>query len=125
MSTMTRNVLIAGALGTFLTLATGCLISHSSDTFETGHRVSPATLSEVEVGHTTRDWLIATLGEPTSSQLVNEHPHIEMLKYSYKKRKESSGSVFLIFAGSSSSSRHSTTYFELTNGVVTSYWSDD
>jgi len=102
----------------------GCLISSSNSTYESGRRVSPSTTSRIELGSTTESWLIATLGEPTSRSDVHGQPGVQILRYDYSRREESGGALFLIFAGSSSKSTSNSTWFEVTNGVVTNYGHD-
>lgn len=103
----------------------GCLLATSSSTYETGRLVSSNTLSRVEIGKTTESWLLGTLGEPSSRATVNEaNPKVEILRYDYTKREESGGALFLIFAGSSTKSTTNSTWFEVTDGVVTNHGTD-
>jgi len=111
------------ACGVTLTLG-GCLIARSTSVYETGQRVTEHTKHQITIGETTDEWLLATLGEPTDRQTVEDQPNTEIWRYTYKKREESGGAVFLLFAGSSSKSTSTTTYFEVTDGVVTKYWSE-
>lgn len=113
-----RNVLIAS----LLFAASGCLLTSSNTTDESGVRVGANTLRQVEVGKTTDDWLMATLGPPTSRKVVREN--MEIVGYDHELVKKSKGSVFLLFAGSSKKIEKSTTYFELNDGVVTRYWTE-
>jgi hypothetical protein len=113
-----RNVFIAGVLF----IASGCLLTSSNTTDESGVRVGAGTLRQVEVGRTTEDWLLATLGPPTSRNKVRGE--LEILGYDHQVVKKSNGSVFLLFAGSSKKVEKSSTYFELSDGVVTRYWTE-
>lgn len=121
---MSRRLIAASllAIGCSLPL-TGCLIASSSSMHETGRRVSASTLSQIEPGETTESWLIAALGEPTTRMAINDGSG-EILRYDYQRRRESSGAVFLLFAGSSSETIESSTYFEVKDGVVQRFWSE-
>lgn len=107
----------AGALG-------GCLVSSANNTSESGVRVSGATFDTIQVGQTTESWLVATLGAPTSRTAVADRPGVEILRYDYSRTERSSGSVFLIFGGTTSRQTTSRAFFEVTNGVVTKYWQE-
>ncbi|MGI9015245.1 MAG: hypothetical protein ACR2GY_13500 [Phycisphaerales bacterium] len=118
------STVAAMSLVMFIGSASGCLISSSNSSYETGRRVSQDTMSQVEIGHTSEAWLIATLGEPTTRTTVQGSEHICILRYDYQQRKESGGAVFLLFAGSSSSSNSHSTFFETTHGVVSRMWTE-
>lgn len=120
---MTSRFLPMLAAGGFLAAASGCLVTHGSSHEETGVRVSHHTLNQVTVGSTTEEWLLATLGEPTSRSWV-EGTNQEILRYEHHVDHEEAGTVFLIFAGGKDYSRTSVTYFELTEGVVTKFWTE-
>jgi hypothetical protein len=113
-----RNVFIAGVLF----VASGCLLTSSNTTDESGVRVGTGTLRQIDVGRTTSDWLMATLGPPTSRNKVRGE--LEILGYDHQVVKKSKGSIFLLFAGTSEKIEKSTTYFELSDGVVTRYWTE-
>jgi len=121
---MKKKILTLVILAGSTIALSGCLIASSNSTYETGRRVTDNTKSQVHIGHTSDDWLVATLGEPTERSKVEGQDNVEIWRYSYNKREESGGTVFLLFAGSSSKTISTTTYFELTDGVVTRYWSE-
>lgn len=122
---MNRTIITACLLAACCLPVGGCLLATSNSTYETGRLVSSNTLSRVEVGKTTESWLIGTLGEPSSRSTVSEaNPRVEILRYDYTKREESGGALFLIFAGSSTRSTTNSTWFEVTDGVVTSHGTD-
>lgn len=101
----------------------GCLIASSTSMHESGRRVSASTLSQIEADVTTDAWLLAALGEPTARMKI-EGGEGEILRYDYQRRRESSGAVFLLFAGSSSETIESSTYFEVKDGIVVRFWSE-
>lgn len=111
-------------LAATLFASTGCLLSTSKHVHESGVAVGSGTLRQVELGETTRGWLLTTLGEPTSRAKVPGEENVEILGYHYEIVKASRGKVFLLFSGSSRKVDHSRTFFELRNGVVTRYWTE-
>jgi hypothetical protein len=121
---MPQRLLRDLALACLLFSLTGCLIHSSSTVDESGKRVGDSTLQQVEPGTTTEEWLVATLGEPTSRSPVRGPGDMEILGYCHERIKKSSGSVFLLFGGSSKDIDRRTTYFETTDGIVTRYWTE-
>jgi hypothetical protein len=114
------NLLIASVLF----VASGCLLSTSNSVRESGKPVSASTLRQIELGQTREDWLIATLGEPTSRAQVRGPDDVQILGYNHEVLKKSRGKIFLLFSGSSQQVDRDTTYFEITDGVVTRYWTE-
>jgi outer membrane protein assembly factor BamE (lipoprotein component of BamABCDE complex) len=115
-----RNLTIASLL--FVT--SGCLLTTSNSVDESGVQVSASTLRQVELGQTTDDWLVSALGEPSSRATSRVPGDVEIWGYNYERTKKSQGSLFLLFAGSSHKVDRLTTYFEITDGVVTRYWTE-
>lgn len=115
------TVVTAGAL----LVLPGCLVVSGKHIDETGVKLSGSTLMQVEPGVTTGDWLMASLGEPTEKSVVDESGRTEIWKYTYTRTRSSGGAVFLIFAGGSEERTSSVTYFELVDGYVTRYWSEE
>lgn len=118
-------------------LLAGCLVSSSNSTQESGVRVSSTTLEQVVPNQTTEQWLIATLGDPTSRTAVQSGvptdanattvtgPKVEILRYDFSRTERSAGAVFLIFGGASSRSEQSRAFFEVTDGIVTRAWREE
>jgi outer membrane protein assembly factor BamE (lipoprotein component of BamABCDE complex) len=121
---MLRHVITDLAIAGCLFLLAGCLVTSSSQTRETGTAVSSSTLGQVEPGVTTKDWLLATLGLPTSRTAVDNQGNVEIFSYRHEVVRTSRGKVFLLFSGSSNSVETQKTLFELTDGVVTRYWTE-
>ena len=121
---MARTLLAVAAVGLFVGGSAGCLVVSGSSIEESGIRVTDSTFKQVQIGETTSDWLVATLGDPTTRTPVSDVPHVEILKYEYTERTSKGGAVFLIFAGGSEKTRTRTTYFEVTDGVVSRYWTE-
>lgn len=105
-------------------LLAGCLVMSGRSSHESGVRVSQPTLRQIEVGTTTESWLIATLGEPSRRSTVEGKENVELLIYEHTVHESSGGLVLFLFAGGSDIDRVSTAYFELTDGVVTRYWTE-
>jgi hypothetical protein len=121
---MARHLIVVSAAAGFLAVAGGCLIVSGKSVEESGIKVSATTLSQVQPGETTEAWLIAALGPPSARTPVTSAPEVQILRYDYTLRKSSGGTVFLIFAGESESETTSRTFFEVTNGVVSKYWTE-
>ena len=100
-------------------VSSGCLVSSSSKSKVSGNFVPPATFDQIEPGKTTAAWVKATLGEPSARQTADG---IEVWKYNYTEEKDSSGAIFLIFAGSDKKERQHVAYVEIKDGVVTKKW---
>ena len=119
-----RHIVLDLTVAAFLFTATGCLIGTSNSVKESGTPVSGTTLRQVEVGKTTESWLLATLGPPTTRAKVNDQPGVEILTYNHRVVRESHGHVFLLFSGSNEKVDSNRTFFEISDGVVSKYWSE-
>jgi len=108
-------------------LLSGSLVTSGKNVEERGVQIAEPTLAQVETGKTTETWLIATVGEPTSRRTVASEdgkPHIDVLCYEHKLVRSEGGTVLFLFAGGSKDVKTTTTYFEVTDGVVTRYWKE-
>jgi hypothetical protein len=103
-------------------LLPGCLITSGNSTEEYGTRITGQTLSQIEPGVTTEAWLKATLGDPHACTPVEDDPGTKIYRYDHTVEKSSGGTVFLLFAGASSSEKTTSMYFETSEGLVTRYW---
>jgi hypothetical protein len=119
---MMREVMCATVLATATLFGGGCLVSKGSSVKESGVKVSQPTLAQIETGKTTESWLIATAGQPTTRTDVDERVHI--LRYEHTTTTKKGGSVFLIYAGAEREEKKSAAIFEITDGVVTKYWTE-
>ncbi len=102
---------------------TGCIASGSSRTTTSGRFIGSETLSKIHPGVTTREWVKAVLGQPTSSASLSDGV-TEVWKWEYNETKSESGSVFLIAHGSSRSTSQRTVYVEFEGDLVMSAWRD-
>jgi hypothetical protein len=95
------------------------LISAGSNTTHTGTSVAPSTFEQIKVNSTTIGWVHATLGEPSNK--TNDGGD-EVWKYTYTERTDTSGAVFLVFGGSSTTEKTNTVFIEFKNGIVINKW---
>jgi outer membrane protein assembly factor BamE (lipoprotein component of BamABCDE complex) len=112
--------LCAAFIAVVVFVNSGCLVGGNSTTRREGNYVSQSTLNNIDPGKTSKAWIVATLGEPTSKTVLN--PGHELWKYSYKETKESDGFVFLLYAGGDTKVADGTVFVEFVNDVVTKSW---
>jgi outer membrane protein assembly factor BamE (lipoprotein component of BamABCDE complex) len=117
-----RQLIHLGILTALLPLA-GCIVYSSDVTYGgKGKPVSDRTLDQIETGTTTRDWLLATLGEPSDQRKTPDG--VEILEYSYSRKKDNSF-VFLPFViVNDENETRQTVYFEIRRGIVTNFWTE-
>ena len=123
---MTYSSLRSAALLVVLlaALSGGCAVMVNTDSRTSGTLITEASLDQVTPGETTRDWLIAAFGRPTSAEGMPEGG--ELLRYEYSETRDSSGSIFLLMAFNEDVvTRHSIAYFELKDNVVQRCWLED
>jgi len=112
-----RNMIYAG----LLFLASGALLSASNETSER-HEVELALSKHVQAGVTDADQIIQRFGEPAVRESVRGPGRSEVLGYNHEAVAPTGfGRLPLI---SSLRSQHADTYFEITDGVVTRYWTE-
>lgn len=98
----------------------GCLVTSSNATSYSGNHIEPGADRSVVLGQTTTAGAVQILGEPTSRtdvEVINGTTY-ETLTWRWSKRTQSSGSVFLIFGGSSDTTRESALHIEFVDGVA-------
>lgn len=100
----------------------GCLVSHRSREETSGRYVGRATFAQIEPGSSKQDWVLATLGEPTSKCALDDGSTLWSWRYS--KERKSSGAVFLVLGTSSSSETENATFVQFRDGVVVKAWQD-
>jgi hypothetical protein len=114
-----KSVLFTSMLSIFLWPSAGCLVSSDTQQTHAGVNVPETTFAQIQPGKTTVGWVQATLGEPTSK--TNADGDV-VWKYTYTERTDSSGALFLIFGGHSSTESSKTAYVEFKDGVVVNKW---
>lgn len=118
---MKNSTLACAALTVAFSLALGgCLITSHDHTDYSGRRVDSSTFSQIEPGKTTKSWVEAALGQPSSTTKLDDGS--ELMKWEYTERKTSGGSVFLIFAGDSTNETRHAAYVQVRDGVVSKAW---
>ena len=121
---MKRAIITILAAGAFLFAAPGCLVTSGNSVQESGVRVSSNTLAQVEVGRTTEAWLVAALGEPDARTPVVGGEGVQILRYNHTVSRSGHGTLFLVFAGHHDRTETSSAYFEVTDGIITRYWTE-
>lgn len=101
----------------------GCLIYHRDVSYSgKGKPLSDSTLDQIETGTTTKDWVLATLGEPSNQSTTADGT--EILEYCYGKKLDSDF-VFIPFVFIDGKNENKqTVYFEIRDGVVQNYWQE-
>jgi outer membrane protein assembly factor BamE (lipoprotein component of BamABCDE complex) len=120
-----RRVVACGALGVatigVMTMP-GCIASGSSHVSSEGRYIGHDTLTKIEPGETTKEWVLAVLGTPTNQTTLDDGTQI--WKWSSKKVTKSKGSVFLLVRGSSRDVTERTVYVEFEDEIVKRAWKD-
>ncbi len=112
--------LAAGVLG--MSVMSGCLVSGSSSDVTSGAYVGKETFGQIEPGKTRNDWVQATLGKPCSKSSLEDGT--EMWKWTYQRKRSSSGGVFLLVGGSSKSETIANTFVQFEGDTVVKAWQD-
>jgi len=113
-----RTRLAGAALLICSSLMGGCFSNPSIN--ETGIRVGDETLKQFKVGVTTEAWLVAILGPPSSCAVVEGVENTQVYRYA---TGESSSGISALLSGSGSKTT-AVTYFIVTDGILTRFWSD-
>ena len=80
------------------------------------------TIKQIEIGQTSKGWVLGTFGEPTSETGTPEGT--EILKYVYTKKVDSDLDVFLFLDFDEQHEYRTTYYFEIADGVVSKFWKE-
>jgi hypothetical protein len=114
-----RSMVCVAAVLCILPLG-GCVIYDSGVSYSgKGEPLSDNTLDQLECGTTTKDWVLATLGEPSHESTTADGT--EILEYRYGKKCDNHF-VFLPFVMIHGGDENKqTVYFEVSDGVVTNY----
>lgn len=99
----------------------GCISGRSHVSYGSkGPVVGGDTLRQIKVGVTSKEWLLGTLGEPTSQTQTPERT--EILKYVYTKKVDSKLDIFILLNFDDKREERTSLYFEITDGIVSRYW---
>ncbi len=112
-----RNLIFAG----LLFLASGGLLS-ASGSFTSGEAVESALRAAVQIGTTTRESLLEEFGEPATRAQRRGPGEIEIVGYNHEVIARP---AFRLLPLLSFPRRDpADTFFEITDGVVTRYWTE-
>ena len=101
----------------------GCISGRSNVSYGSkGPAVGHDTIGQVEVGKTSKEWVLATLGTPSSAAATPEGT--EILKYEYTKKTDSSFSFCIFFDFDDKRDERTVYYFEIADGIVTKFWKE-
>lgn len=103
-----------------LTLS-GCLIHSSSRSSYSGTFVSDTTMRQITPG-TTSDFVLATLGPPTSRSTLDDGS--EIWRWQWRQSRASDGRVFLLINANSQTDRTATAFVHMQDNVVVKAWRD-
>lgn len=110
-------------LALLLSLASACTVIHtSSNTHQSGVNISNETLAQLEVGKTTKSWVVATLGPPSSLTTVDDKT--EILKYTSTRTRKTNHGFLLVIDTKSESEEKETVFLEFQTGVLKRYWKE-
>jgi len=103
-------------------LLAGCLISKTDEHYTGRDRpIGNHALRQIECGQTTKDWLVAALGEPTEERFTEDGT--EILKYRCIMKKDNAFVLFPIIIVDDKETDHSVS-FEIKDGIVQRYWKE-
>jgi len=105
-----------------LAVLSGCLVRSSSKTVYSGRYIGTDTVSQIEPGKSKEDFVLAVLGAPTSRTPLSDGA--EVWKWEYRKKKTSSGAVFLLVDADDHTETTGATYVVLRESVVEKVWQD-
>ena len=80
------------------------------------------TLARIDVGETTKSWLVSTLGPPDGADAIENG---EILRYSSKRITKRSGHLLFVIDSSSEKVERETYYFEFREGLLRRYWREE
>ncbi|MBN2507207.1 MAG: outer membrane protein assembly factor BamE [Verrucomicrobia bacterium] len=104
-----------------MAVSPGCtVISSNSSTSHSGTQVPEETIAQLEVGKTTKEWVIATLGAPTSASSVNEKT--EVLRYTSTRTRKTHSGLLLVLSANNQTVTKETLYLEFQEAVLKRYW---
>lgn len=109
-------------LAAHASVCAGCLYTAGRTTRETGPQITRESLTVIEPGRTTLDWLVAAFGEPVSRVRVADGS--EIVRYDCDIRTSEGSYIFMLIATSSNTIERTSWWFEVRDGVVTRYFGE-
>ena len=118
-----KQILLGSICILILALA-GCIAKETKVSYgPKGEPVKSSTLKNIKRGETPKQWVLATLGEPTEQTTTPDG--LEVLRYEYTKKTETDFAMFPPpIAFDTDKERHTTYVFEIKDGIVTKYWKE-
>jgi|GEM_PF-6471713 len=101
-------------------LVLGILLLPACSSTGDGIAIGDETLKQFKAGHTTENWVLAIIGEPTGRSEVADEKDTHVLRYTLSR--ETGGFLGSIFGRQSVTV--ATVYFVVKEGLVTSFWAD-
>lgn len=115
-----RHALTGAALASVVAMS-GCMFVVESDThYRHGNLLGAASIDAIQPGTTTRAWVVANLGQP-SSVYVNEVGN-EVLRYLSVRERQTEVALFLLFDIEVSEEEVKTLFVEIEEDWVKSFW---
>jgi outer membrane protein assembly factor BamE (lipoprotein component of BamABCDE complex) len=122
MNARTPALAAALALLAAAPMLSGCLVNSHSHSEFTGHYIGANTLQQIEPGKSKEDFVVATIGTPTTKTRLEDGS--EVWKYEYRKRTSGNGTIFLLLNTSNSTEKEGAVYVIFRDGVVEKVWRD-
>ena len=122
MSNPTRALAVSAVLIAAPLMMSGCLLSQNKSTSISGAYVQPSDLSRVKLHKSTQDDVLQVLSEPTSRQ--DNKDGTETWTWNWTRKEQGSGSLFLIFSGSSNKQIEESAHITFDQGIAVDKWRD-
>jgi len=114
-----RKIALFAAAAMTSILVVGCMVI-DNETYYTG--VEDQTLKQIEAGKTTKDSLVAALGQPSEQELTEDST--EILRYTCTKKLDNTFVLFPVVVINDERETKHTVAFELKDGIVQRYWKE-
>ena len=118
----TKTLVVSAVLLASPLMLSGCLLSQDRSTQINGAYVQPTELSRVKLHKSTQDDVLQVLSEPTSRQ--DNKDGTETWTWNWTRREQGSGSLFLIFSGSSDKHIEESVHITFDHGIAIDKWRD-
>ena len=99
----------------------GCIVHADSRVHRSGRVVGPQTVAQIVPGKR-KDFVVALLGEPTSTTPLAGGT--EIWKWEFSEKRVRSGSLLFVFDSDETTERSGATYVEFEDDVVLKAWQD-
>lgn len=117
-----KRIIRLGIIISMCFATSGCLYRNYTTTEETGKKISDSTLQQLDPGKTTREFVLSTLGSPSSRD--KQENGTEIFKYTYTKKIDEKIRVFLLFASNKAETTIQIVCLEFKNDLLTRFWTE-